>query len=761
MVQEVPPLPQKPGPRAVSKPDRPPMMMEGEMVVGCMIEETLVLVLGIGNAASEQVSAFLNGDPAMSVKTSLVTWPLKEPSPAGTHGFVAIVPTGVLRRGVLKTIMFQHRAKVARYNFASRAAAIADFVAMIADLAGPSLPNVIDELVEGLISGPIGRKKLAAITVLLQAGARSDGCIELIGGSDEGEIFVQGWAQDLTPAVTRLVISGKNSSLAECSISVFARTDLDDQASGFAGLLLANEPVEPNEIERLLFRGRRGWRFTEVYDRRLLSGARETPSHIRAILPRVRSSTDILLRLRSAANRFDGADTVSSLPFPVRMGIDNVFRVEGSGVLVSGWLLDPDAHVEEVNLRRHRGAIRVDTTWTRIDRPDVTHEFDNQSPFNAGLDPNRHAHGFVAFAPELAGDSTAPFYMELAISDGRRAFFPLTPTRVSARDAIIRQLRVTDPNAWALRHIIDQQLVPLLRGVNRPAPEVFGVVDLGPFEDALAHSGIPPVVIGIDERVEEIEPLLALLALDPETRIAPIVVSAASDIIDRIGVQLRRLADFYRLRIRLVSASGSEDLYDALEVGARAVSGERIVFLAGSLLPRRKGWLNKLVSAYDAQHDCVLSPTLVYEDDSIRWAGTWVAGSPSAGETSLGERALISRYAGYPAASISGMALTEVATATFECCILPRDALFSVGGFTRGYLGTHEKGLDLGLKLKQSGLRSYWLPQAQMLGADDASMTDKASTVALIERIDRQVFDARWSSILAGRRKAPSTEELA
>jgi len=148
------------------------MMMEGEMVVGCVIEETLLLVLGIGNASGDQVTAFLNGDPALSVKVNLVTWPLKEPSPAGTHGFVAIVPTGVLRRGILKTVMFQHKAKVARYNFASRAAPVADFVAMIGDLAGPSLRTVIDELVEGLISGPIGRKKLAAITVLLQVGAR-------------------------------------------------------------------------------------------------------------------------------------------------------------------------------------------------------------------------------------------------------------------------------------------------------------------------------------------------------------------------------------------------------------------------------------------------------------------------------------------------------------------------------------------------------------------------------------------------------------
>lgn len=82
------------------------------MVVGCPIDDTLVLVLGIGSIASEQVTVFLNGDPAMSIKATLVSWPLKEPSPAGTHGFVAIVPTNILRRGSLKTMMFQHKAKV-------------------------------------------------------------------------------------------------------------------------------------------------------------------------------------------------------------------------------------------------------------------------------------------------------------------------------------------------------------------------------------------------------------------------------------------------------------------------------------------------------------------------------------------------------------------------------------------------------------------------------------------------------------------------
>lgn len=726
------------------QPERHSLLMDGEMVVGSPVDDTLVLVMGIGSLNADQVSIFLNGDPALNLKVTLVCWPLKDASPRGTHGFVAVVPTGMLRRAPFKTIMFQHKTKVTRYTFVSRAASTGDLISMVTDLAGPNLPAVIDGLVEALISGPIGRRKLAAITTLLQAGARSDGCVELIGGSDEGEIFVQGWAQDLTASVTRVVISGRVSSLAESAISVFARPDLDENSSGFAGLLLSPEPIEPADIDRLLFRGRRGWRFTEVYDRRLVVGARETPTHVRAILPRVRGSADILLRMRSAANRFDGTETVSALPIPVRAGIDSVYRIDGSGLLICGWLLDPDNHVQSVKLRRHRGECQIDRGWTRVDRPDVTAEYDNRAPFHAGLDPNKHAHGYVVFAPELDGDSTAPFYLEFGFSGERRAFLPLTPTRVTSREAVVRQIRAIDPEAWALRHIVEQQLVPLLSGVKRPAPDIFGVVDFGSFEDAEG----PAIIIGVDERVEEIGPLLALLALDPETRQTPIVIAAATDIADRIGVQVRRLAEFYKLRVRLVSASGSEDLYDALEVGSRAVSTETVVFLAASLLPRGPGWLSKLLAAYEQRGNCVLSPTLAYEDDSIRWAGTWLASEQS-------DRALVSRYAGYPIDAVARMGTMEVAAATFECCVMPREALFSVNGFTRGYLGTHEKGLDLGMKLKKAGLKSYWLPSAQMLGSDDISATDKPTTIALIEGIDRQIFDARWGSGPARSKSAP------
>jgi hypothetical protein len=45
-----------------------------------------------------------------------------------------------------------------------------------------------------------------------------------------------------------------------------------------------------------------------------------------------------------------------------------------------------------------------------------------------------------------------------------------------------------------------------------------------------------------------------------------------------------------------------------------------------------------------------------------------------------------------------------------------------------------------------------------MLGSDDISVSDKASTIALIERIDRQVFDARWANLLTSDRNASTGE---
>ena len=150
-----------------------------------------------------------------------------------------------------------------------------------------------------------------------------------------------------------------------------------------------------------------------------------------------------------------------------------------------------------------------------------------------------------------------------------------------------------------------------------------------------------------------------------------------------------------------------------------------------------------------ALKNSIISPTLAYEDYSVRWAGTWPA----------------RRYEGYPISAVTGFKLTPVTAASLECCVMPREALLKAGGFAGGYLGSREKGLDLGLRLSRGGVASYWLPSVQMLGSDETSSTGTSAMAALVESIDRKILDARGTAELAGNEKpiggaAYMTEQL-
>ena len=689
-------------------------------VVGCPIGDATLLVIGTGGVMPDEAPAEFNDDPAETSPAAIVSWRLPAPLPKATHGFAALLSTNTVNR-VFTSLQFGQESARKRYVFTPRMVSLNEVAAMLAELAGKQLGATVNALADLLIKAPSGHALPSAITTLVKATHGSNGLVELIGEGENGEIFLQGWGHDIAPGVCRMVADSDRPSAAECAIAAYARQDVPQGASGFVGLLQPDRPFIPGDIEGLAYRGRHGWRYTAVHGRKLVAGPLETLGHIRSVLIRAHSSPQVLLRLRAIANGFDGTETVSSLPVPVRMGIDDVFQVDGASFLISGWMLDPNNHVQCVKLRRHGCEARLDDQWSRLDRADVTNAHSDEPAFARAYDRGSHRHGFVAHARLLDGDPASPLYLELTLRDARRAFIPLAPVRTTARLAVMRQIGAIDPNDWALAEIMERQVVPLLSALDRVSPTVDAVLDAGPFEEA---SG-PPIVISVTEDDEAgIGPLLALLAIDPETKRAPIALVMPSERFHRQVGQIGKLAKFYGLAIRLVSAEGASDAYDLLEVGARALSSDTVVLLSGSLLPHETGWYGKLVAAQAALKGSIVSPTLAYEDHSVRWAGTWRAG----------------RYEGYPISVVTGLELTPVAGACLECCVMPREVLLQAGGFAAAYLGSQEKGMELGLRLARAGLASYWLPSVQMLGSGETSST--GSLGALMAGIDRKLLEA-------------------
>lgn len=708
-------------------------------LIGCRIDETTLLVIGLGNVPAGEVTIGVGEDQADTRNAFVSEWRLAPSSPRTRHGFAALLPAGDTNLS-MTAIRFGEGETAASYIFAPRLSSVEEVVALVLESAGTQSPSVVNRLVDKLMAGDLSRRRLLSVTKLLQAVHASDGFIELIGESHDGVTFLQGWSRSMAPGLCRMsVIGGGTSVTAECGIATFPRTDTPDGSAGFVGLLQTSESAHAADIEGVIFKGRSGWRHVAAHPRKRVSDPLETPEHIRSVLMRTHGTPDVLLSLRAAANSFEGKETVSSLPYPVRMGIDSIFQAAEGNLLVCGWLYDPDDHVADVRLRRRDAAIRLNEQWTRFDRPDVTDSFSDQPHLVPGLRGDQRAHGFVAYA-QLPGDNpVAQLYFELTLQDSRRAFLPVKPTRVSARSAALRQIGSIDPANDALPAIVDAQIVPFLRQSSaRSAPVIETLLDTGPFDE---KNGTP-IVIGSGESEEDISPLLALLALDPETRRAPIVIAMPAERFRRLSTRLKELARFYRLSIRLVSVKGTGDIYDMFEAGMQALSCETVVSLSASLIPHGTGWYGKLMAAAATLKESIISPVLAYEDYSVRWAGSWI-------DDGNDEQPVAGRYAGYPLKAVTNMKLTRIAAASLQCCVMPRNAFSRVEGFPGNYLGAQEKGLDLGLRLSRSGFDSYLLPSVQMWSCDDAHNSQSPMVAALVEEIDRKIFRSQWLPVLA------------
>lgn len=718
----------------------PNLPLDSETALATPVGEDLVLIVGVADAMPAAVPVLLNGDPALAMNATMITWHRRDARPETAIGFIAVVPLNIASRLRLSSVLIHRDGRPARYNLVRRALSLAGLVQIVSNDAVHGFAEVADALVQTLMAGKSSPKRVAAALSLLQSAARSDGFVEVIGALDTGEIFLQGWSSDLPVDLTRLIVAHDTFLVADFRMAATPREDLNGRGQGFVGVLdTGPSAIHPERLQRLFFRSGDGWRVLEVYEQRVQLASMDVPAHIRDVLPRATASAETLRILRRAGERFDGRDTVSTLKKPIRIGMDMVVEVPGGGLLVSGWMVDPDGLVDAVVLRAGTGSAMIASSWMRVPRPDVTAVFRQDPAFAERIDPQRHDHGFLAFVPGLSSADEAPVYFELSIEKEAAAFYPLTPMRTLSRRALERLIATLDPNAATAAIAIEHHIGPMMQAADHPAPRIIETRDFGFDDDA---AGVI-LVVGASLDVEEVAVTLSLLALDPETRAIPIVVSAPVEAFGTIGVEIQRLARFYGLSIRLVVSEGVQDACDAFEAAVRATSAETLVFLSAGVLPRQPGWLSLMERAYRARNGKVLvSPTIVFEDDSIRFAGSWL-------DTEDGERRLVDRFIGYPRDVLIDAEPTEVVAGSTACCVVSRAAFETTGGFSRSYLGATDKGRDLCLKLKLAGTPSLWLPDVEMIAADEDVGTGGVPWGRLAQRIDRWSFNRRWSLLVA------------
>jgi O-antigen biosynthesis protein len=710
---------------------------DGETALASPISDDLVLICGVADALPKAVPVLLNGDPSMTMTARVVTWNRLGAPPEAAIGFIAVLPIKLADKVRLRSIVIRRDGYPMRRTLIRPAVALNNLMQIVAEDAATAFGQVSDGVVQILLSSKTAQKHSETALSILRASARNDGWIEVMGSLDTGELFLQGWSMGF-PAdeVNVLVTYDGGFAAAPLSSATVHRTDLGGSGNGFIAVLNAEGAINPASIENVLFNSGDGWKSLDVYQQCVHLASTDVPAHIREGLTRVVGKPKSLKTLRSAGERFDGRDTVSFLQEPVRIGMDMAVELPDGGILLAGWMLDPDNLVSAINIRVGQTSARVDDTWTRLSRPDVTTAFERNPLFEGRLDLQRSNHGFLAFVPGLPKTDDLSVYFEFVIGEDTFAFYPLKPVRGLSRRTLERLVAPLDHRSAAASVAIDRHIGPMMQSLAQASPEIVEIRDYG-FDDQSA-SKVLVLATGLD--AEEVSVSLSLLALDPEASEMPIIVAAPVESFGAIASEVERLARFYGINVQLIAAEGAHDTCDAYEAAAQVTRAETLVLLSAGVLPRQQGWVSALERAYRKRHGkALVSPTILYEDNSICFAGAWLDD---------GERGIIDKYIGYPRDVISDHQATEVMAGSTSCCIVSRSAFQTAGGFSKSYLSASEKGRDLCLKLRLGGIPSVWVPDVEMISADESSGPTGMPWRRLAQNIDRWSFDRRWSLLI-------------
>lgn len=574
---------------------------------------------------------------------------------------------------------------------------------------------------------------------LAQEVSQPDGFAEVFGRFRDGSLMLQGWARSFRNGAQKILIEAEETAAYRATAGAFARPDLPPEASGVMAVLTDQTPL-PTAIRRIHYRAAEGWRHLEIFEHRTILPDGVASAHVRDMLGNIQDAETRQRMTRIAASRYNGAETVSRLDIPVRTGLDMALRVPGAGLFVAGWLLDPTRQVRAVTLKGPGVAVRLDEGWSRLARRDVTEAFQHDGLFAGRMIPGQDQHGFTAFAAEPSGlPPGAEFHLELELADDRFAFLPLS-CLPPAPEALRRMLSLVNLDSPSIDTLIARHVGPMLRTARSRSGALpsTGVHPMGRPVKAPRVSVILPVTDGR----EDVDLNIARLAIDPDFAETELLVVAAAGTHERLGGAVRQAAAFYRMAVTFVAAPDATDAFEAMAAALPHARGERVLTLSPSVLPTEKGWLSALERVSRKSGGPVMvSPTLLYEDHSIRFAGIMAV------EGSDGAKTFERRFAGYPRDWLKEQDAATVDAAAPECALLPKDALVRALATMGSYMGADHKGLDLCLRLRALGGACVWLPRVTLVALDEQPRDAHADRWRRAgAMVDRWSFEDIWSA---------------
>jgi GT2 family glycosyltransferase len=278
----------------------------------------------------------------------------------------------------------------------------------------------------------------------------------------------------------------------------------------------------------------------------------------------------------------------------------------------------------------------------------------------------------------------------------------LRAERLAADLALVEALRAT----WLFR------LLKRVKDWLRPPPRIAPGQEAVPLElSPVVPRGRVSLVIPFRDRPELLRECLGSLALGTYRNYEVVLVD--NDSTDpRLLRALARLGQ--RRRVRAVSCPGAFNFSHVCNEGARAATGDWLVFLNNDTVVLTPDWLEQMLVVAGQPQVGVVGATLLYPDGTLQHAGmarrtdgVWEHCYRARPGDDPGDRGELRRVRAVPAVSAA-------------CLLIGKELFWEVGGFDEARAVTHND-TDLCRRVRDGGRLVAVTPHARLLHYESLS----------------------------------------
>ena len=420
-------------------------------------------------------------------------------------------------------------------------------------------------------------------------------------------VLLQGWGARLSAPV-ELLLPGSSGLRYPATAGDFARADLASPATGSV-LALATDAVDAmNGLEKVFLLTGDDLLCRHVVEPRVLD-TEASIGQIRHLLPRLNCPPPLQALLRASLQpHFAGHDTLNNGGRPVRAALDMAVAVGACGTYVSGWVFDPARQTVELHLCAEGYAARLDDSWVRVPRQDVSAAFASDPAFPP---PLGHDWGF-AVSTSVAPPPDTPAYLRFTFADGDLAFVPLRFARLDAPSVRSALLASVDLYVSSGLSVIERHLAPFIAGLPPVRASASRILLRGPLERARA--------LVVPLRTPSLpRSIVSGFLLDPAMADEQVVFVCGPDWGPAQLELLFGLLRFYALPASVIGVDHTPLPADAVREAAAVSEAETFLLASLGVVGSTPSWRDALHRAAGA--DPAACPTVLFEDHSVRFAG--------------------------------------------------------------------------------------------------------------------------------------------